>query len=344
MSKISVFYNNKGGVSKTTTLYNVGVYLAKELKKKTLLVDCDPQCNLTEIALAYNAGEWSEGGVGTSIHQALVPRFNGDTARPDVRAVELVKSDLYENLYVLPGDFELSLAETNFASAFDRAITENMHEKNNYLALRRLFTGLAQVHGFDHVLVDVGPSSGALTRMAFLSSDQFVMPTTPDRFCNQAVSVLGKLIAAWVKRNREIVSTFDAFKLEALPGQPVFLGAVSQNFKSVAGRTKESYRKWEQEIGKNIRRTFIDAADRPLPLGGAVKGTQPYIAKIKDVGPLAPTAQMFGKAIFDLQKQDSEYASSTGQKYYGAVWKTWEDRMAEYEKEMKRIAGAIVNG
>lgn len=339
MSKITVFYNNKGGVSKTTTLYNVGVFFSKILEKKTLLIDCDPQCNLTEIAQASADGEVE----GTTIYQALQPRFSGDTARPDVSLVKLWNSPLYERLWLLPGDFELSLAESNFASAAERAITENIHEKNNYLALRRLFQGLAITHGFEQVLVDVGPSSGALTRMAFLSSDQFVMPTTPDRFCNQAVSVLGKVVANWTKRNKEICSTFAAFNLEELKGEPVFLGAVSQNFKSVAGRTKESYQRWENEISKNLKRTFIDVKDRPLPLGKGLKSS-PYIAKIKDVGPLAPTAQMFGRAIFDLQKAHSEYASSTGQKYYGAVWQTWEDRKEDYQREMKRIAGAVING
>jgi cellulose biosynthesis protein BcsQ len=339
VAKITVFYNNKGGVSKTTTLYNVGVYFSKELKKKTLLIDCDPQCNLTEIAQASAADPLE----ATTIYQALQQRFSGDTAKPDISALNLWRSPLYSNLWLLPGDFELSLAESNFASAAERAITENIHEKNNYLALRRLFSGLAEVHGFEQVLVDVGPSSGALTRMAFLSSDQFVMPTTPDRFCNQAVSVLGKVITNWTRRNREISSTFAAFNLEELKGEPVFIGAVSQNFKSVAGRTKESYQKWENEISKNIRRTFIEAKERPLPIGKSLKSS-PYIAKIKDVGPLAPTAQMFGRAIFDLQKSHSEYASSTGQKYYGAVWQTWEDRKADYLKEMKRITGAVVNG
>jgi cellulose biosynthesis protein BcsQ len=344
LAKITVFYNNKGGVSKTTTLYNVGVYLAEQLGLKTLLIDCDPQCNLTEITLASMESAGTGAIPGTSIYQSLLPRFQGEMSRPDVGNVSLVRSEIYKNLYLLPGDFELSLAEAFFASAVDRSITENIHEKNNYLALRRLFIGLAELHGFDQILVDVGPSSGSLTRMAFLSSDQFLLPTTPDRFCNQAVSVLGKVISAWVRRNKEIVNTFDAFNLEKLEGCPVFLGAVSQNFKSFAGRTKESYAKWETEIAKNIRSTFIDPVNRPLPLGKSIKPSSSYIAKIKDVGPLAPTAQMFGRAIFDLEKQHSEYASSTGQKYYGAVWQTWEDRMSEYRKEMKKIAGAIQNG
>ena len=51
MTKIITMYNNKGGVSKTTSIYNLAVFLSKQ-KKKILLADFDPQCNLTELFLA----------------------------------------------------------------------------------------------------------------------------------------------------------------------------------------------------------------------------------------------------------------------------------------------------
>ncbi len=54
MCKIVTMYNNKGGVSKTTTLFNLGVFLAQQ-GNRVLIVDCDPQCNMTEFFLASNA-------------------------------------------------------------------------------------------------------------------------------------------------------------------------------------------------------------------------------------------------------------------------------------------------
>jgi cellulose biosynthesis protein BcsQ len=51
MTKLITFYNNKGGVSKTTTLFNLAVHLAQS-GKKILIADCDPQCNATELFLA----------------------------------------------------------------------------------------------------------------------------------------------------------------------------------------------------------------------------------------------------------------------------------------------------
>jgi chromosome partitioning protein len=55
MSKIVTMYNNKGGVSKTTSLFNLGAYLA-QTGHRVLLADCDPQCNLTELFLASYPG------------------------------------------------------------------------------------------------------------------------------------------------------------------------------------------------------------------------------------------------------------------------------------------------
>jgi len=64
----------------------------------------------------------------------------------------------------------------------------------------------------------------------------------------------------------------------------------------------------------------------------------PYIATIRDVGPLAPVAQMFGRAMFDVEQQHTKEASTTGEMYYGSVWQPWIDRMSEYKSEIAKIA------
>lgn len=343
MTRIATFYNNKGGVSKTTTLFNVAVFLTEKKKKKVLLVDCDPQCNLTELFLASSESYLSEVKLpGTSVYQALRARFQGDASRVDAKMVELIDSPIYERLKLLRGDFELSLAEGYLSSAVSLSITENVHEKNTYLALRRLFLDLGNIHGADYVLVDVGPSTGALTRLAFLSCDFFVIPTTPDRFCNQAVEVLSRVVSDWVKRHKDIMSTFPPFGLEPFPGAPIFLGAVSQNFKALGGRLKESYAKWDKLIAKNLKKYFVEGG--PVAHSSMQLEKSPYITQIPDVGTLAPIAQMFGRAIFDVQQEHTQMASTTGASYGGVVWGNWLTRKQDYEKRIGLIASAIQNG
>src|SRR5580693_9507879 len=153
MAYVVTMYNNKGGVSKTTTLFNLAVFLSGE-HKKVLLVDCDPQCNATELFFASTdvLDDPERELPGTSIYQALLPRFSGDTGVIDAGKVSLVQSTIYPSLYLLRGDLDFSMAENYFGTAWNQAITENINEKKTYVVMQRLLRSLAQLHGFDYVL------------------------------------------------------------------------------------------------------------------------------------------------------------------------------------------------
>lgn len=90
--KIVTLYNHKGGVSKTTTTFNLARYLKKQ-GKKVLVVDADPQCNMTELLMCNIIAELDEeaettGEVkelpGTSLLEILRPRFDGDIPMVDM--------------------------------------------------------------------------------------------------------------------------------------------------------------------------------------------------------------------------------------------------------------------
>jgi chromosome partitioning protein len=341
MSKIVCMYNNKGGVSKTTTLFNLGALLAQK-GARILLADCDPQCNLTELFFASYPDVDDPGTElpGTSIYSALLPRFRGEAGFIDPSTVDIVQSKIYERLFLFRGDLEFSLAETYFGTAWNQAITENIHEKNTYVALYKLLKSIGKTRGFDYILCDVGPSTGAITRSVVLVCDGIFLPLVPDRFCNQAVKLLGRVVRDWIIRHQQISETLKPFKIESFPGKPVFLGAIIQNFKiHSASKAKQSYVKWQHSISKDIKDFLLSKEGiEPSP---AVNPDDPYIATIRDVGPIAPVAQMFGRAMFDLQQEHTREASTTGQMYYGTVWQPWLERMKEYRDQIENISKAM---
>jgi chromosome partitioning protein len=341
MSKIVTMYNNKGGVSKTTTLFNLGIFLAQS-GHTVLFADCDPQCNLTELFLASDpdADDPDIDLPGTSIYQALLPRFRGEAGAIDPATITLVQSKLYPRAFLFRGDIEFSLAETYLGTSWNQAVTDNIHEKNTYVALYNLLHGLGQLRGFDYILCDVGPSTGAITRTVVLACDGLFLPLVPDRFCNQAVRLLGRVIREWTNRHELIAQTLGPFNIHSFPGHPVLLGAIIQNFKvHSAAKAKQSYVKWQERISADIQSYLL--SKEGISASPGLDPANPYIATIRDVGPLAPTAQMFGRAMFDVQQEHTKEASTTGQMYYGSVWQPWVDRMNDYKMEIGKIASAI---
>jgi len=339
MGKIFTFYIHKGGVSKTTTSFNVGAYLAKEKNKKVLLVDVDPQSNLSELFFSY-INDDDDVIPGTSIYDALKPRFFGDATKIDVTKVELPQHFLYPNLKLLKGDFNFSQAETYFGNAINQAITENIHEKNTYLSLFRLLKDLVKLHSFDYVILDLGPSTGAIARMSLLCCDAFILPITPDRFCNQAVLSLNEIITSWVIKHKQTMNTFEPYGLEQFSGRPTFLGAISQNFKSYAGKTRRPYEIWEETIKQSIYNSIIK--NDLIPKDNRVYTDGVYISNISDFGPLGAVAQISGKAIFDLDKEDTMLISASGSPWAGVALESWLNRARNYKEGIEKIAAVVL--
>jgi cellulose biosynthesis protein BcsQ len=340
-SKVISFYNNKGGVSKTTTLFNTAALLASS-GSKVLIVDCDPQCNATELFFASQPtlDDPTKDLPGTSIYQAFQPRFSGDSPVIDIDAIKLVRNSEYHNLSILRGDFDFALAESYFATAINQAITEDVHQKKTYVSMHHMLRTLASHHKFDYIFCDVGPSTGAIPRMVLLSCDGFFIPVTPDRFSNQAIRSLGRVLSMWTRKHDETRESLRPFGVEPFPGKPTLLGAINQNFKiHRTTKTKASYEKWQERIGKSITEVFFD--ERTLPVSSKLTKKNPYVANIRDVGPTAPIAQMFGVAIFDVRQEHTKQASTTGSAYYGAVWDSWGGRQTEYKHEIENIVKAL---
>lgn len=346
-TKVFALYNNKGGVSKTTTTFNVAVYLSEPnnaLKKsaKVLLIDADSQANITELFFASDPKFWDSSSdelPGDSILDVLKPRLEGSASRVDVSKVDLLVNKKYKNLYLLRGDINFSaLAEGYFSSSVEQAITSNVNQKNTYLCLRRLVKDLIDEHKFDYVIFDLGPSTGAISRLALLACDGYFVPVTPDRFSALAVKSLPLVIAEWFKHDKLILSTMAPYGLESDYKEPVFYGAISQQFQVHKGKIKKSYERWAEKIESQLRLGFLENKDIPSK---TLPNNSPIVARIENLGPVVPVAQMVGKAIFDISQEDTKFASSDGQMYYGAVFDPWLEKMKQYKGEMAKLADAL---
>jgi len=160
--------NQKGGVGKTTTTINIGVYLAR-LGKKVLLIDLDPQANLTS-GLGYGKNRESEKGV---LNKTIYNVMTGDAKIGDIFITTNTK-----NLFLAPSSIDLAGAEVELVNQMSReTILKNAIEGTK--------------RNFDYILIDCPPSLGILTINAFVAADKILIPVQCEYY---ALEGLGQLL------------------------------------------------------------------------------------------------------------------------------------------------------
>lgn len=183
------FFNNKGGVSKTTTCFNVGWMLA-ERGHKVVMVDADPQCNLTGMVLDLRAEDaldrfYAE-NPQRNLKDALEPAF---ASRPKpLQPVDCVEVSGCEGLYLIPG--HVGLAEDEVSLGIAQQLSESVQAlKNLPGSFRHLFDLTAQAYSADYVLLDLSPGLGSINQN-LVTTAEYVAEAKP------AVRVTGSRVPA----------------------------------------------------------------------------------------------------------------------------------------------------
>jgi cellulose biosynthesis protein BcsQ len=187
-----VFFNNKGGVGKTTLLCNVGAYLSLVLGKKVLVIDADPQCNTT----SYCLGEKNIEKLYSSDKRDTIENFLTPIRRAKGYAagrVEPIKTERF-GFDLIPGDPKLALSEDFLASDWDPAVAG----KPRGVQTTFVFSHLSSLYeDYDYILYDVGPSLGALNRAIIIACDFFIIPMSVDMFSLLALNNINVSLETW---------------------------------------------------------------------------------------------------------------------------------------------------
>lgn len=310
MPKLISLFNHKGGVSKTTTAFNLGWMLARK-DKRVLLVDSDPQCNLTGMVLGLEDMDSSEGIQGSkdgkplNIKEGVMPAFE---SRPKlIQPVECVSIPKNENLYLLPG--HIGLAEYEITLGIAQELSGSVVTLRNLPgALHYLIRVTAERYEIDLVLIDMSPSLGAVNQNLFSVSDYFIVPTHPDYFSNMAIKSLANVVPKW--RNwSKAASKSPALKDAAYSfpaSTPGFLGYVVQNYRPRNGSPSRAFKIWIEQLTRNVQEVLIPAIkDCGLMLieeAYAAAGYDPVdpLLQMPDFNSLIANSQTYQTPIFEL--------------------------------------------
>lgn len=201
------FFNNKGGVGKTTLLANVASVLATRHSLRVLVVDADPQCNATQLILG-------EGRVRAiykpSTHQGKKSARGPATLYDVLRPIAIGESrivppspliDSKENLFgvdLLPGHPNVALLEDKLSQAWLELSGGDIGGARQTNWSTQLCAALDS--SYDIALFDVGPSLGALNRSVLLGCQYFVTPMGCDVFSLLGITNIAQWLLAWFGR------------------------------------------------------------------------------------------------------------------------------------------------
>ena len=259
MAKQIALFNHKGGVGKTTTTFNLGWMLAKK-KKKVIIVDCDPQCNLTGMVLGFKDAEdfasmYASEGV-TNIRDGLAPAFE---SRPTlIKPVDCQPIDGQPNMHLLPG--HIGLAEYEVTLGIAQELSGSLRTLQNLPgSLHYLFTKTAEKYDADFILIDMGPSLGPINQNLLTTSDYFIVPMFPDYFSAMAMESLASILpkwTAWAKHAKDLPLLKEA--IYPFPSKPPkFLGTIIQNFEVRRGVPTDAFQRWIDEIKNGVSKILI---------------------------------------------------------------------------------------
>lgn len=321
-----VFNTFKGGVSKTTTTYNLGWYFSNSRGIRTLVVDVDPQGNLSQIFLENSPPELKEvvfreaypedGSNLCSVGEALIEVLNN-------RPLEHVQINTYQhpqnkNLFLFAGSLSVTDYEESLATAESIA---QPYTRDIPGALHHLIQRAARECGAQIVLIDTSPSMGCLNMVVVMSSDYFIIPCQADYFSLQAIKSARKRIAevgvgdrgTWIARMKKLQDYTEKSKYPLPKRNSIFLGVLTQMFTIKRGTVTKLFKHYIDTIKIEITDNLVPvmaANNMTLPVDRYTAPIDPFmLAQVRNFNRFSPMAQEQGLPIIALLEHSDRFVN-----------------------------------
>lgn len=296
-AKATCFFNNKGGVGKTTLVANLAAELAINFRAKILVVDGDPQCNLSQYVLGEEEALsiYGSSNPDRTVYSVIRPLSLGKGYEEDLP----IRRSPDFGFDVIIGDPRLALQEDLLAQDWRDAKGGGMRGIRTTFVFADV-VNKAKKNDYDFVFFDMGPSLGAINRSILLAMDYFVVPMSIDIFSTWAIKNIGNTVGVWQKELRTGISLSEDpgdIPQSDVKRQLRFVGYVTQQHKERGGMEvdpeggEETLRKRIVEAYKSISDDFPNQIKTNLGGLYSQKEMNPHLGDIRHLGSLAPKSQ-----------------------------------------------------
>lgn len=323
MVKKIVFFNNKGGVGKTTMVYHTAFMMA-ELGKKVLVADLDPQANLSSMFLTQERIEdvFLIENNKLTITDAIQPIIDGDT--PLDAHIESINN----NISLLIGNLILSVYEDSLSDAWTKCMSEStsVYPFKVTSLFHKLLTDAAEKVKADYILIDVGPNLGAINRSVIITADYVILPVASDLFSLQGIKNLGKTLEIWDRQWQDRKSRNPRPDSILLPeGKMKPVGYIAMQHTAKESRPVKAYLKWANRIPQ----TYQEFVLHQTPNNINIENDPNCLGMLRHYHSLMPMGMEARKPIFLLKPADGAIGA-----HYQAVLKVYQEFKILTEKIM----------
>ena len=283
---VIAFFNNKGGVGKTSLVYHLACMLS-ECRYRVVAADLDPQGNLSAAFLDDDRLEklHPDDAYPATIYGAihLLKRGIGDIQSPVLQRIS-------SRLALIPGDMALSEYEDDLSQVWPKCLDRDERAFRVMSSFWRAMQLGADQHHAQVILIDLGPNLGSINRAALIASDYVVIPLSPDLYSLQGLRNLGPTLRQWRKGWTERLDKNPTADLD-LRNRPV-----------------KSYDKWIARIPHFYREYVLGRSECNVP---AVADDEYCFALLKHYRSLMAMSQESRKPMFALKPADGALGAHT---------------------------------